>query len=503
MKLKYNAKAHGYWLSGKRCKSPSAIAKVPESTEALTTWKLRRTAQGMALRPELATAVSAAGADDRAIDAICEEAMTAAGAASGRDYGTAVHKITDLIDGGDFVLETPEVIAIRDTWRTLLESHDLEVVASEQVIVHPDLMVAGRFDRVVRHRPSGELFILDTKTGKSAAEFLQAHAVQLWLYASAPWRADGPSGDVDFEVSEFVPMWPVRQDVALVAHLPQGGEASIVAVDIAAGAACFTEVILPTWAWRNRKDLRVDAWARCGAAPAEVDNLRQRLTTVASLSSDVAQKVRANWPQGVPTLAAGGHTAEQFAALVALVEMAERAVSAPFADLPAAVPPRRELPVDETVTHLAGVVDDGPEASDDQVIAVRNAYDSLDDAGRSWIRSVMIEATQAGRSVHLASNRSLRAVRIVEGLVALSAAGAEDSDAVRALVSMVMRSDDPLMPSIPVGDVVSALSLTEAAAWVAAVEMFVAGRFRAAVDDDGLVRLAPVKTTTTKGETSE
>ena len=350
MKLKYSAKAHGYWLNGKRCKSPSSVAKVPDDSSALDFWRRRQTAIGLALQPHLLTSIAAAADDKRALDDICEEAMNAAGASSGRDYGTAVHKITDLLDGGDFVLETPEVIAIRKTWRTLLDSHDLEVVASEQVVVHPDLMIAGRFDRVVRHRASGRLFILDTKTGKSAADFLQAHAVQLWLYASAPLCADGPTGDTDFEVSAFVPMHAVDQSVALVAHLPMGGEASIIGIDIAAGGRCFTEVIQPTWAWRSRTDLRVDGWsvptftepasdvAFSPLNAALTANLIKRLRAVAVISSVAASQVRANWPAGVPKLSDGGHVEDDLKRIEALVQWAETQVSAPFADLPAEAP---------------------------------------------------------------------------------------------------------------------------------------------------------------------
>lgn len=500
MKLKYNAKAHGYWLDGRRCKSPSSIAKVPDDTSALDKWRRRQTGIGLALRPELLTEIAAAGDDKKVLDDICERAMDYAGASSGRVWGSATHRITELLDGGDFVLETPEVQAIRDGWFRLLADNDLEVVLSEGVVVHPDALIAGRFDRIVRHRPSGRLFILDIKTGANVADYLHSHAVQLHCYAAAEWLGEGPGGDTDFEISEWQPMLAVDQSVALVAHLPQSGEASIVAVDIAAGGRCFAEVIQPTWSWRNRKDLRVDAWARVGVDPALVLNLTARLRAVASLSADVAQTVRANWPQGVPSLSAGGHTAEQFASLVALVEMAERATSAPFADPPVpAVARRSPAPSVPVVTHMSSEVDDRPEARDDEVIRVRAAYEALDDAGRSWIRSLMLEASAAGRSFHLASNRSLRAVRIVDGLVQLSAAGADDYDAVRALVSMVMESEAPLMPSIPAGDVVSALSLTEAALFVGAVEMFVEGRLRASVGDDGLVRLAPVENNKNKG----
>jgi hypothetical protein len=70
MKLKYSAKAHGYWLDGKRCKSPSAIAKVPDDSSALDKWRRRQTAIGLAMRPELLTEVAASIEDKLAIDAI-------------------------------------------------------------------------------------------------------------------------------------------------------------------------------------------------------------------------------------------------------------------------------------------------------------------------------------------------------------------------------------------------------------------------------------------------
>ena len=63
MKLKYSAKAHGYWLNGKRCKSPSAIAKVPDDSRALDFWRLRQTAIGLGLQPHLLTDIAASGDD--------------------------------------------------------------------------------------------------------------------------------------------------------------------------------------------------------------------------------------------------------------------------------------------------------------------------------------------------------------------------------------------------------------------------------------------------------
>lgn len=482
MKLKYSAKAHGYWLNGKRCKSPSAIAKVPDDSSALDFWRRRQTAIGLALQPHLLTAVAANADDNKALDAICEEAMTAAGASSGRDYGTAVHKITDLLDGGVFVLETPEVVAIRETWRNLLDAHDLEVVASEQVIVHPDLMVAGRFDRIVRHRASGRLFILDTKTGKSAADFLQAHAVQLWLYASAPLCADGPAGDADFEVSDFVPMHRVDQSTALVAHLPMEGEASIIGVDIAAGRECFERVIRPTWAWRSRSDLRVDDWQ----TPPLATNLLDRLRAIAAMSPDVAQRVREVWPSGCPKLSEGGHTAEQLAQIQQIVEQAEALISAPFADLPTEPAPLRHAEVAEVRVRV--VPDEGGDADEVIVQQLREMYAALTDDQRSWI-AWLADQSRHVATFHMAERKTLRTTRIVRGLVTLAAHDCMDQELVRAAAAFALDSDEPLQAPIPPGAAIAVMDHIEAGAFAAACQAFVDGGMTLAFDDTGVMRL--------------
>lgn len=487
MKLKYSAKAHGYWLNGKRCKSPSAIAKVPDDSSALDFWRRRQTAIGLALQPHLLTAIAASADDKQALDALCEEAMAAAGANSGRDYGTAVHKITDLLDGGVFVLETPEVLAIRDAWRTLLESHDLEIVASEQIVVHPELMIAGRFDRVVRHRASGRLYILDTKTGKSAADFLQAHAVQLYLYASAPLCADGPTGDADFEVGEFVPMHAVDQSVALVAHLPMEGEPSIIGINIAAGRACFEQVIRPTWAWRSRTDLRVDAWGAGTTAPSpRIANLLGRLRTIAAMSPEMAQSVRASWPAGVPKLSDGGHTEDDFDRIEWLVADAEDRISAPFADLPAEPAPLRTVNVAEVRARI--VPDEGEPAGEGRMVQMRELHGALDDAQRAWI-AALADQSRAVASFHLSERKTMRSTRIVRGLIVLAQNECMDDDLVRAAAAFALDSGEPLQGSLPTGAAIAALGWTEALTFQTACETFVAGGMAIDIDDTGVMRL--------------
>lgn len=255
--LKYNARQHSYWLNGKRCKSPSAIAKVPDDSSALDKWRRRQTAIGLAMRPELLAEIATNADNKTELDAICERAMTHSGADSGRNWGSAVHLAIEKIIAGSPILETPDMALVRTKWTTLLEANGLEVVASEQVVVHPELMIAGRFDQVVVDLATGKHHVADVKTGEEADKYLHAHCVQLWLYASAPWTAQTPQGDVDFEITEFVPALPIDQEVGYVLHLPREGDPSVIPVDLAAGKQCFEEVIKPTWAWRNRKDLKV------------------------------------------------------------------------------------------------------------------------------------------------------------------------------------------------------------------------------------------------------
>lgn len=399
MKLKYSAKAHGYWLDGKRCKSPSAIAKVPDDSSALDKWRRRQTAIGLAMRPELLTEVAASIEDKRAIDAICERAMDHAGASSGRNWGSAVHLIIERDIAGAAILETPETARVRKQWQQLLADHHLEVVRAEAVIVHPELMIAGRFDQVMRSTITGEGFVMDVKTGASAADFLQAHAVQLWLYASAPLMATGPQGDVDFEVTEFSPMLDVSQSVAFVAHIPQDGEPSIIPVDIAAGGECFHEVIRPTWAWRARKDLRA-TWTPAPVADARPD------------------------PH---------HNAKTLGGAVVVAAT--------------------------VVPDEGGVVG----KDDAKVTAVRDAYVGLDVAAKSWVDGLRAQALGAGVDFHLAGCYTVRRLSIMAGLVALAGAGKDRDDLVRAIVRFAVDDDVVEWLATPAGAAVGLCDHAQAA----------------------------------------
>jgi hypothetical protein len=399
VKLKYSAKAHGYWLDGKRCKSPSAIAKVPDDSSALDKWRRRQTAIGLAMRPELLTEIAANVEDKQSVDAICERAMDHAGASSGRNWGSAVHLVIERDIAGHAILDTPETARVREQWNKLLADYGFEVVLSEAVVAHPDLIVAGRFDLVLRSISAGDQYIADVKTGADADKYLHAHAVQLHLYASAPLMAVGPQGDVDFEITEFAPMLPVSQAVGLVVHLPQEGTPSIIGVDIAAGGDCFREVIRPTWGWRSRKDLGIT-----------IPTLTPTPTTIPDPHRNA--KALSTTPAVAATIAP-----DEGAAL----------------------------------------------SKDDPAVgAVRDLYGSLDPAARSWVEAKRAEALPSGLDFHLSGGYSKRRVQIMHGLCLLAGNGHDNDDAVKAITRGVTDDQAVDWLNVTAGVAVGSLGRIEA-----------------------------------------
>jgi hypothetical protein len=80
MKLKYNDEQHAYWLDGKRCKSVTTVAKIPDDLYRLQMWEKRQVAIGLATSHDLLEAVAAHVDDDDYLNGLCEKAKELAGA---------------------------------------------------------------------------------------------------------------------------------------------------------------------------------------------------------------------------------------------------------------------------------------------------------------------------------------------------------------------------------------------------------------------------------------
>ena len=180
--------------------------------------------------------------------------------------------------------------------------------------MHPGRRIAGRFDRIVRHKPTGKLRILDFKFGKWAVAYPHGVAVQLAIYGNAELMAGVIEGTG--ETTEFEPMPDVDKSIAYVFHMPED-VASLHEFDIEAGWAACTELLFPIYDWRARRDL-VSA-----AEPTnEGDDMRrlQVRKRIERLNDEQRKAVAAQWPKGVPTLREDGHTQDQLDAIVDVLD---------------------------------------------------------------------------------------------------------------------------------------------------------------------------------------
>lgn len=256
-KLKYADKNHAYWIDGKRAKSVTTVAKVPEDGYRLELWGKRMTAIGLASNQALIESVAAHFDDSDKLNEIVEEAIVLAKSHHAATRGTAMHRITERADRGEDMMLTDLLADTVKAWRDAMDAHGYEVLPEyiERCVVYPEQRICGKFDRIVREKSSGELFILDLKSGERALNYPHSIAVQLGLYVNAPWMAgawDGESG----ETTEFFPMpEDLNTDWGLIVHMPEPGKVTIAKVDIAAGWEIAHRAIFPILDWRARTDL--------------------------------------------------------------------------------------------------------------------------------------------------------------------------------------------------------------------------------------------------------
>lgn len=166
--------------------------KAAQDTKALNDWGKRNVLIGAALRPDLVGKAHGLGHKDqdekKELMKLVSQLEETAGAKVGADIGTHIHELTERIDAG---LMTPDdaPAQYRDQlWRYVyaLKAAGLEPVPGlieRTVMVSEFGGVAGTFDRVYFHRPSGTYLIGDVKTGKTADYLVEETETQEWVYA--------------------------------------------------------------------------------------------------------------------------------------------------------------------------------------------------------------------------------------------------------------------------------------------------------------------------------
>lgn len=400
VKLSYDDRTHAYWLDGKRCKSISSVAKIPDDTYSLDQWRKRQLLIGVALLPELAERAAAHFDDRDHLDRMAEEAMAAAKSHTAAARGTAVHRITERIDLNELIIDTPQAQAVRAAWSKALEIAGLEIVPElvERIVVYPEWRIAGRFDRLARRKGDGKLCVLDVKTGSSAVKYPHSVAVQLALYANAPLMA-APLPREGGKTEVFEPLPDVDTSVGYVVHMPNDEEVDVVGVDLEQGwkgaQTCFAVLD-----WRNSRELLIPVTEVPVTDPEPADRagwITGRLAAIAERGPEAKQLAARAWPAGIGPKPPWRD--EQIDQLDQALAQVEARIEAPFAE-PDPVRPQ-PVAVAEPPTVPAPPLPEKPADSalltDSEFHLVRQLIAALPEEQRTRMRVWSADGQRAGR----------------------------------------------------------------------------------------------------------
>jgi hypothetical protein len=218
----------------------TTFAKSISDTFALSQWAQRMTAKGLALRPDLVSnAFHMDVKKDRdALNKLVEDAKAAAGDKVAANLGTARHTFTEHVDRdphtGVEELVPEEAWPDVKAYRSLLERARVRVIPEmiERITAVPEFEVAGTLDRgldLTEIHPmmweqldadprDGCEVIGDLKTGRDLQYGWNEISIQLAIYAMGVKAC----GTWNLRTRTWDPPRPVRQDFALVIHLPVG-----------------------------------------------------------------------------------------------------------------------------------------------------------------------------------------------------------------------------------------------------------------------------------------
>ena len=433
------------------------------------------------------------------------KAINKLGLSAAAQRGTNVHLYCEAkLHGSDWRIPVGapgcEYIGAVDAW---FDQHQPELIAAEYVVIKRTMLDASTGEQIAGYggtpdgllRIAGQLWAIDWKSRGEDSDHgaYPEEAEQIAAGVTADYMiVQGDNGAERQEIPDVL-------GGLIVSIRPDGARSYPINISDAA----------PNWRarhawWTARLNERKPVgkpWPikKPSAAPtfspldaALTANLIERLRTIAAIAPMQAGLVRANWPADLPKLSDGGHTAEQLERIVEIVERAEQAVSAPFADLPAEPAPLRNVDRAEVVA-VRVVPDEGAELNETVLGKLRAANQSLTETQANWTGRLAVESRQVA-SFHLAEVRTERSGRIAGALMRLAAWLGEDftdADAVvRALVSAVTGTDEPLQPALPCGAAVAVLNADEALRFRSLATELIEGRLALAPDDDGVLRVS-------------
>lgn len=308
----------------------TTIAKTLDDPTNLTRWAKRMTAIGVATRPSIAAGIAANRDNKTELDRLVEQALEAAGANERRELGTALHHLSEQVDRGDTTpgdVPQPWQADIAAYHRALTDrSLTVNPRWVEVVVLNRPLEIAGTFDRLlVDHQ--GQLVVADLKTGGYLSWL--SFAMQFAIYATATHIYNPADNTIE-------PMPEVRQDHALLIHLPAGeARCRIEPLSVPIG---YEQVLMALEVRRSRAldkepAVKADTWQppilQVAAPPATGHLTKQKLreelvARIAWLRTnepEVLEMVARHWPDNVPTFRQSiGHTEADLHQIQALLD---------------------------------------------------------------------------------------------------------------------------------------------------------------------------------------
>lgn len=248
----------------------TTVAHALDDQSGLDKWKTRQVVRGLVemnrdapetldslLSIDLAADYREVG---KSLDAVVGQAQDLAGSSYGAELGTAIHAWTEAVERDGVPVDD-----VPGQFRPYIEAYlqalqDAGISTSpgmvERIVANDEWEAAGTFDRLYT-LGDGSLAIGDVKTSKVSSLNYSwlGWACQFAIYAGADRM-------LTLDGSGYEAMPPVRQDYAVVAHIPSDhpGHASIITVDLEAGRQALQAALDVRFLRTNARKVIPNQW---------------------------------------------------------------------------------------------------------------------------------------------------------------------------------------------------------------------------------------------------
>jgi hypothetical protein len=313
----------------------STIMKTHADGEGLSEWKTRMALKGLAVSPDLIAMVASLDmeTDKGKFREAAEQASARASSKSGANFGTAVDRFTERLDGGESIVSMGVPDGLRtevEAYARTLREHGLIVLPqyTQRTTVNATHKYAGSWDRVVQRVSTGELFMLDVKrtkpdakTGRMSGYSWLEYVSQVAAYANGEFMCS-----LDF--TGYEPMPEVSKVKGLILHIVPGtGRAELYGVRLERGWHNFVRSI------ETRKDVseaKSSGWSWLIERPRVIEGTAVETPAPAAQPSALVALVEQETPTVPPIVVFAAHdlVARDIAAATTIVQLGEIARNA-------------------------------------------------------------------------------------------------------------------------------------------------------------------------------